>query len=116
MIRRPPRSTLFPYTTLFRSVRGRLQRAVLERRPARLQEQLPGVRVRLREPERQRRLRVRVVVFRLSRPCGFLRSSEGPPSARGLFPTPAAARPSRGRPRLPRPPPPPGPLPPSAPR
>src|SRR5438034_10994177 len=23
MIRRPPRSTLFPYTTLFRSVRGR---------------------------------------------------------------------------------------------
>src|SRR5690349_24112780 len=29
MIRRPPRSTLFPYTTLFRSVghRGRVQRA-----------------------------------------------------------------------------------------
>src|SRR3712207_7723910 len=25
MIRRPPRSTLFPYTTLFRSVRERLQ-------------------------------------------------------------------------------------------
>src|SRR2546429_1575761 len=25
MIRRPPRSTLFPYTTLFRSVRGRLK-------------------------------------------------------------------------------------------
>src|SRR3712207_9195829 len=25
MIRRPPRSTLFPYTTLFRSVRGRQQ-------------------------------------------------------------------------------------------
>src|SRR5258708_39074324 len=24
MIRRPPRSTLFPYTTLFRSIRGRL--------------------------------------------------------------------------------------------
>src|SRR5687768_18065876 len=24
MIRRPPRSTLFPYTTLFRSVRGKL--------------------------------------------------------------------------------------------
>src|SRR3712207_8895619 len=24
MIRRPPRSTLFPYTTLFRSLRGRL--------------------------------------------------------------------------------------------
>src|SRR5438105_7361176 len=26
MIRRPPRSTLFPYTTLFRSVRGGRQR------------------------------------------------------------------------------------------
>src|ERR1019366_10782376 len=26
MIRRPPRSTLFPYTTLFRSPRGRLDR------------------------------------------------------------------------------------------
>src|SRR2546426_8840205 len=28
MIRRPPRSTLFPYTTLFRSVRGRGRRVV----------------------------------------------------------------------------------------
>src|SRR2546429_9639444 len=28
MIRRPPRSTLFPYTTLFRSGRGRVWRAV----------------------------------------------------------------------------------------
>src|SRR5260370_25216837 len=27
MIRRPPRSTLFPYTTLFRSARGVLRRA-----------------------------------------------------------------------------------------
>src|SRR5690349_22305468 len=26
MIRRPPRSTLFPYTTLFRSLRGRIGR------------------------------------------------------------------------------------------
>src|SRR2546422_4896938 len=37
MIRRPPRSTLFPYTTLFRSIRAKklspveLTRAVLER-------------------------------------------------------------------------------------
>src|SRR3712207_8241795 len=31
MIRRPPRSTLFPYTTLFRSVTGPLRR--LQRRP-----------------------------------------------------------------------------------
>src|SRR3712207_7628818 len=29
MIRRPPRSTLFPYTTLFRSVRVRLRRESL---------------------------------------------------------------------------------------
>src|SRR3712207_8226929 len=34
MIRRPPRSTLFPYTTLFRSRRGR-RRARPERRGAR---------------------------------------------------------------------------------
>src|SRR5438874_5341273 len=36
MIRRPPRSTLFPYTTLFRSVRGwRVQRADRGRCPRR---------------------------------------------------------------------------------
>src|SRR2546430_16123717 len=31
MIRRPPRSTLFPYTTLFRSVRRRMSQAANER-------------------------------------------------------------------------------------
>src|SRR3712207_8605763 len=31
MIRRPPRSTLFPYTTLFRSVRAAVARAVGDR-------------------------------------------------------------------------------------
>src|SRR2546430_13251351 len=31
MIRRPPRSTLFPYTTLFRSHRGRCQHPALPR-------------------------------------------------------------------------------------
>src|SRR5438128_6443663 len=30
MIRRPPRSTLFPYTTLFRSRRGRPRRPLLQ--------------------------------------------------------------------------------------
>src|SRR2546425_9510157 len=36
MIRRPPRSTLFPYTTLFRSIKGRPgERAPCARRPAR---------------------------------------------------------------------------------
>src|SRR5256885_3887443 len=29
MIRRPPRSTLFPYTTLFRSLRRRVQKEVM---------------------------------------------------------------------------------------
>src|SRR6266511_6331137 len=32
MIRRPPRSTLFPYTTLFRSCRPRRRRRLLPRR------------------------------------------------------------------------------------
>src|SRR5260370_14976373 len=35
MIRRPPRSTLFPYTTLFRSPRGRRTRARPTRAPGR---------------------------------------------------------------------------------
>src|SRR3712207_7278499 len=34
MIRRPPRSTLFPYTTLFRSARGRADRPRGDRRHA----------------------------------------------------------------------------------
>src|SRR3712207_8451832 len=33
MIRRPPRSTLFPYTTLFRSTRARLWGALWRRAP-----------------------------------------------------------------------------------
>src|ERR1041385_6082439 len=33
MIRRPPRSTLFPYTTLFRSVVARIDRACALQRP-----------------------------------------------------------------------------------
>src|SRR5690348_18221838 len=51
MIRRPPRSTLFPYTTLFRSL---LPRRVLRRRDV----QQPPVRPHQREqqPEQQREL------------------------------------------------------------
>src|SRR3712207_7664937 len=42
MIRRPPRSPLFPYTTLFRSRAGQLLgRALRPRRPGALRE-LPG--------------------------------------------------------------------------
>src|SRR5437667_5706921 len=40
MIRRPPRSTLFPYTTLFRSRRVLLRQEELERF---VQERTPGV-------------------------------------------------------------------------
>src|SRR3712207_7214885 len=43
MIRRPPRSTLFPYTTLFRSERGQHQeRLRLFRRGHEALEQFPG--------------------------------------------------------------------------
>src|SRR3712207_8326971 len=44
MIRRPPRSTLFPYTTLFRSLRRQRQRLgghLRERRPGRLRGASP---------------------------------------------------------------------------
>src|SRR5256885_11809279 len=56
MIRRPPRSTLFPYTTLFRSHPGAEQRRVCRvaavlRRPIHLEGQ-PGHR---RQAERSRR-------------------------------------------------------------
>src|SRR2546428_7392070 len=55
MIRRPPRSTLFPYTTLFRSLLRTQHRLLLERRaPAdaplrlsRLRDRLPDVLLRL---------------------------------------------------------------------
>src|SRR3712207_6899408 len=43
MIRRPPRSTLFPYTTLFRSLDARDERpVVLLEHEARVAEQLDG--------------------------------------------------------------------------
>src|SRR6266850_4598331 len=47
MIRRPPRSTLFPYTTLFRSRRGRRRYARPDRRT------IPAIRTR-RLPSRVR--------------------------------------------------------------
>src|SRR3989454_11021562 len=49
MIRRPPRSTLFPYTTLFRS-----RRRDVARLPRRLGDQRLGREVRRERPERQR--------------------------------------------------------------
>src|SRR2546423_11580891 len=74
MIRRPPRSTLFPYTTLFRSVRGQLLRCRgnAPSRPAghassairHDREYL--VHGRDREPARERLLRVQQVRTRRS--------------------------------------------------
>src|SRR5256885_2932940 len=52
MIRRPPRSTLFPYTTLFRSVgRGSLPHAEQQDTRARGTDQAPGARSRRRRSE-----------------------------------------------------------------
>src|SRR5256886_11280896 len=51
MIRRPPRSTLFPYTTLFRSDGGDAARRVLGRRVARARRR-PGRRRRARAAHR----------------------------------------------------------------
>src|SRR5438128_9816816 len=51
MIRRPPRSTLFPYTTLFRRVRGRGGEARLRHGDAHLG---PGVDDRRRPPAARR--------------------------------------------------------------
>src|SRR5256885_14221364 len=51
MIRRPPRSTLFPYTTLFRSRKGARDRAP-GRRPA---HHRAGDRRRMLSPEQQER-------------------------------------------------------------
>src|SRR2546422_11610908 len=64
MIRRPPRSTLFPYTTLFRSLRAQDGR----RRPRRWRSLWPGrSKNRLRVPELLRRA-----------PKGWADSSGGP--------------------------------------
>src|SRR2546428_9252810 len=66
MIRRPPRSTLFPYTTLFRSLLDELQRLI---EPTRLREGLHGT-FEHREPvdrpgiERHRTGNVRALLMR----------------------------------------------------
>src|SRR2546422_1876299 len=52
MIRRPPRSTLFPYTTLFRSGSFRLARSLAQARPALVSED--GRRVRIDSAGRPR--------------------------------------------------------------
>src|SRR2546427_4723205 len=49
MIRRPPRSTLFPYTTLFRSNADQLNRAPTQTLESALQGKIPGALVRSEE-------------------------------------------------------------------
>src|SRR2546430_4646720 len=46
MIRRPPRSTLFPYTTLFRSRRRKREKANAERQASALQQQADKMRAK----------------------------------------------------------------------
>src|SRR3712207_8103968 len=52
MIRRPPRSTLFPYTTLFRSPVPRQAQPALEARPAAVRRLRHRRRQALRQPRR----------------------------------------------------------------
>src|SRR5256885_5912379 len=70
MIRRPPRSTLFPYTTLFRSLdNGRpLQSCARFRRPADQLDRKP----QRRRPHRHRQLKSYLAALR----SGRLRSEE----------------------------------------
>src|SRR5256885_14660479 len=49
MIRRPPRSTLFPYTTLFRSAEGAIERRPGLRRAFGRADECPELRARRRD-------------------------------------------------------------------
>src|SRR5260370_13925929 len=53
MIRRPPRSTLFPYTTLFRSHRQHIRRGLLQDSDARLAYRLQRVYLAASDREHQ---------------------------------------------------------------
>src|SRR2546429_8038728 len=101
MIRRPPRSTLFPYTTLFRSVR--LERG--RRRAARHRVGSPG---RPDQPREFSRLRA---VLRLAAAARRQLGGRLPREGGGRGPPPHRAPPAaagwRGPPRRRRPPDPP---------
>src|SRR2546421_9633418 len=68
MIRRPPRSTLFPYTTLFRSnqLGEDVVNAYRHYGPVTLEEQLPA------QLERDRGHRIEPIVLKLNRGLGIL--------------------------------------------
>src|SRR5947209_16620298 len=59
MIRRPPRSTLFPYTTLFRSCRSRSKRKNRGFRQMSKSSRRPGRRLELRSEEHTSELQSR---------------------------------------------------------
>src|SRR3989442_2217914 len=95
MIRRPPRSTLFPYTTLFRSVEGALQCGAAEQ----LLDGSRGKRRVAREAQRSRidgRSQFRPPEERILRATDFLRQDDvgGPTSGEisGIHPEPALRR------------------------
>src|SRR2546422_8903260 len=111
MIRRPPRSTLFPYTTLFRSLdadlldRARADRPVLALAPV-----APRRRAGLARPPRPARRRAGAAVDRDARaphaverargpPRGLRahRAGQGPPGARGRRQARPAERPPADR-------------------
>src|SRR5688572_31377488 len=76
MIRRPPRSTLFPYTTLFRSTAAlRVERRHLRRRRPRLRRPRAAVGARAAEPLRQEQERFRRLGARGDRKSTRLNSS-----------------------------------------
>src|SRR5256885_15904674 len=84
MIRRPPRSTLFPYTTLFRSRRGKISQGKKSqyqdhrRRPLRLallrfcEERRDRPRENLRRRRHRRRLRSEEHTSELQSPCNLV--------------------------------------------
>src|SRR3989454_3785065 len=74
MIRRPPRSTLFPYTTLFRSVAGS-RRAAAARQEVRRQRDEPVLRELLgglADPVRQAEDRSEEHTSELQSPCNLV--------------------------------------------
>src|SRR2546427_11763308 len=97
MIRRPPRSTLFPYTTLFRS--HRFQRVLPARRPAReAQQPDPGA------AQHRAVLRRRARLSR-GRPPDARPALRAPASPPAPSPLPHRAPPPPLPPPAPRPPP-----------
>src|SRR2546422_5378929 len=112
MIRRPPRSTLFPYTTLFRSPASLARAAVASRPPAAAAHQ-PAARARLRVGRGIARSRARArasrrEVARTDPEGAAPRAAQGAsPAAQGLCDLPAAGGavlPAGACPQLRRPP------------